>query len=57
MTLLILCALGGYLAGSIPFGLVLCYLAGYGDIRKIGSHNIGPPTFCAPATNGWLCLR
>lgn len=38
---LVLCAAGGYLAGSIPFGLVLCYLAGYGDIRKIGSGNIG----------------
>lgn len=33
--------LGGYLLGSIPFGLVLCFLAGYGDIRKIGSGNIG----------------
>ena len=33
--------IGGYLIGSIPFGLVLCYLAGYGDIRKIGSGNIG----------------
>ena len=33
--------LGGYLLGSIPFGLVLCLLAGYGDIRKIGSGNIG----------------
>lgn len=33
--------LGGYFFGSIPFGLVLCYLAGYGDIRKIGSGNIG----------------
>lgn len=32
---------GGYLLGSIPFGLVLCLLAGYGDIRKIGSGNIG----------------
>lgn len=31
----------GYLVGSIPFGLVLCRLAGYGDIRKIGSGNIG----------------
>ncbi len=36
-----LCAAGGYLLGSVPFGLVLCYLAGYGDIRKIGSGNIG----------------
>lgn len=31
----------GYLAGSIPFGLVLTYCAGLGDIRKIGSGNIG----------------
>lgn len=31
----------GYLIGSIPFGLVLCKLAGYGDIRTIGSGNIG----------------
>lgn len=31
----------GYLFGSIPFGLVLCRLFGYGDIRKIGSGNIG----------------
>ena len=37
----ILCALGGYLLGSIPFGLVLTRMAGYGDIRKIGSGNIG----------------
>ncbi|MEM9468983.1 MAG: glycerol-3-phosphate 1-O-acyltransferase PlsY [Pseudomonadota bacterium] len=31
----------GYLIGSIPFGLVLCKIFGYGDIRKIGSGNIG----------------
>lgn len=36
-----LCGAAGYLLGSVPFGLVLCYLAGYGDIRKIGSGNIG----------------
>lgn len=33
--------LGGYLLGSIPFGLVLTKMAGYGDIRQIGSGNIG----------------
>jgi glycerol-3-phosphate acyltransferase PlsY len=31
----------GYLLGSIPFGLVLTRAAGLGDIRKIGSGNIG----------------
>ena len=31
----------GYLLGSIPFGLVLTRLAGKGDIRNIGSGNIG----------------
>lgn len=33
--------LGGYLLGAIPFGLLLTRLAGLGDVRKIGSGNIG----------------
>ena len=31
----------GYLLGAIPFGLLLTYAAGLGDIRRVGSGNIG----------------
>ena len=31
----------GYLLGSIPFGLLLTRVAGLGDVRSIGSGNIG----------------
>ena len=37
----LLALLAGYLLGSIPFGLVLTRAAGVGDVRKIGSGNIG----------------
>lgn len=47
--------IGGYILGSIPFGLVLCFLAGYGDIRKIGSGNIGA-TNVLRTGNKWLAL-
>lgn len=33
--------LGGYLLGSIPFGLLIAKASGQGDIRNIGSGNIG----------------
>jgi len=42
--LLALCLLSfviGYLLGSIPFGLLLAKYAGLGDLRQIGSGNIG----------------
>jgi len=38
---LIVAIVGGYLLGSIPFGLLLTRMAGLGDIRSIGSGNIG----------------
>ncbi|MCL2469389.1 MAG: glycerol-3-phosphate 1-O-acyltransferase PlsY [Alphaproteobacteria bacterium] len=37
-TFVLACA---YILGSIPFGLILMRLTGHGDIRKIGSGNIG----------------
>ncbi|WP_125257178.1 glycerol-3-phosphate 1-O-acyltransferase PlsY [Brevundimonas fluminis] len=41
LTTLGLLAVGGYLLGSIPFGVLLTRAAGAGDVRKIGSGNIG----------------
>jgi acyl phosphate:glycerol-3-phosphate acyltransferase len=37
----ILAIIAGYLLGSIPFGLLLTRAAGLGDVRAIGSGNIG----------------
>lgn len=41
MTTIILALAFGYLLGSVPFGLLITRAAGLGDVRKIGSGNIG----------------
>ena len=61
---LLLASALGYLLGSIPFGLVLTLIAGKGDVRKIGSGNIGATNvlrtgskFLAALTLALDCLK
>lgn len=42
----------GYLLGSIPFGLLLTRIFGVGDIRQIGSGNIGATNFLRTGRKG-----
>ncbi len=46
----------GYLLGSIPFGLVLTWIAGKGDVRKIGSGNIGATNVLRTGSKGLAAL-
>lgn len=47
---------GGYLLGSIPFGLLLARLAGLGDLRQIGSGNIGATNVLRAGSKGLAAL-
>ena len=53
---LYLTALIAYLIGAIPFGLLLAHLAGHGDIRKIGSGNIGATNVLRTGSKGLAAL-
>ena len=46
----------GYALGSIPFGLVLTKLAGEGDLRDIGSGNIGATNVLRTGRKGLAAL-
>lgn len=57
MTLHLIAALVfGYLLGSIPFGLLVTRAAGLGDVRKIGSGNIGATNVLRTGNKGLAAL-
>jgi len=55
MTLL-LALLGGYLVGSVPFGVLLARVFGLGDLRKVGSGNIGATNVLRTGNKGAAAL-
>lgn len=48
----VLALFAGYLCGSIPFGLLLTQAPGLGDVRKIGSGNIGATNVLRTGSKG-----
>ncbi|WP_309084569.1 glycerol-3-phosphate 1-O-acyltransferase PlsY [Chelativorans sp.] len=46
----------GYLLGSIPFGFIITRMAGLGDVRKIGSGNIGATNVLRTGKKGLAAL-
>lgn len=46
----------GYLLGSVPFGFLLAKLAGHGDLRQIGSGNIGATNVLRTGSKGLAAL-
>jgi len=53
---LLAAAILGYLLGAIPFGLLLTRFAGRGDIRQIGSGNIGATNVLRTGSKGLAAL-
>jgi acyl phosphate:glycerol-3-phosphate acyltransferase len=53
---LLAAAVLGYFLGSIPFGLLLTRLAGLGDVRQIGSGNIGATNVLRTGSKGAAAL-
>jgi acyl phosphate:glycerol-3-phosphate acyltransferase len=56
LAVLLVAAMFGYLLGSIPFGLLITRMAGLGDVRKIGSGNIGATNVLRTGNKGLAAL-